>query len=172
MTAQKTLDITQQLREKYKAITYNRSDCSYLSDEQFSEAPQIIDALKSVFDQPMDIDTTRKSKAFNSAKVTAHTAIIPTVSVPDVNALSTDERNVYLAIAQHYLVQFMPEKAYQEVSVAIQCGDESFYARARKLQTADLKRFLVWKMPGTMKQKSKMMIPLLIFSVKFAQEKQ
>ncbi|MBF8946285.1 DNA topoisomerase 3 [Escherichia coli] len=132
MTAQKTLDITQQLREKYKAITYNRSDCSYLSDEQFSEAPQVIDALKSVFPQSLDIDSSRKSKAFNSAKVTAHTAIIPTASVPDVNALSTDERNVYLAIAQHYLVQFMPEKAYQEVSVAIQCGDESFYARARK----------------------------------------
>lgn len=142
MTAQKTLDITQQLREKYKAITYNRSDCSYLSDEQFSEAPQIIDALKSVFDQPMDIDTTRKSKAFNSAKVTAHTAIIPTVSVPDVNALSTDERNVYLAIAQHYLVQFMPEKAYQEVSVAIQCGDESFYARARKTTDSGFEAFL------------------------------
>ncbi|ENR1424633.1 DNA topoisomerase 3 [Escherichia coli] len=142
MTAQKTLDITQQLREKYKAITYNRSDCSYLSDEQFSEAPQIIDALKSVFDQPMDIDTTRKSKAFNSAKVTAHTAIIPTVSVPDVNALSTEERNVYLAIAQHYLVQFMPEKAYQEVSVAIQCGDESFYARARKTTDSGFEAFL------------------------------
>ncbi len=120
----------------------------------------------------MDIDTTRKSKAFNSAKVTAHTAIIPTVSVPDVNALSTDERNVYLAIAQHYLVQFMPEKAYQEVSVAIQCGDESFYARARKTTDSGFEAFLVWKMPGTMKQKSKMMIPLLIFSVKFAQEKQ
>ncbi|EPA0277292.1 DNA topoisomerase, partial [Escherichia coli] len=142
MTAQKTLDITQQLREKYKAITYNRSDCSYLSDEQFSEAPQVIDALKSVFPQSLDIDSARKSKAFNSAKVTAHTAIIPTVSVPDVNALSTDERNVYLAIAQHYLVQFMPEKAYQEVSVAIQCGDESFYARARKTTDSGFEAFL------------------------------
>ncbi|EFN0829334.1 type IA DNA topoisomerase, partial [Escherichia coli] len=142
MTAQQTLDITQQLREKYKAITYNRSDCSYLSDEQFSEAPQVLDALKSVFDQPLDVDSTRKSKAFNSAKVTAHTAIIPTVNVPDVNALSSDERNVYLAIAQHYLVQFMPEKAYQEVSVAIQCGDESFYARARKTTDSGFEAFL------------------------------
>lgn len=142
MTAQQTLDITQQLREKYKAITYNRSDCSYLSDEQFSEAPQVLDALKSVFDQPLDIDSTRKSKAFNSAKVTAHTAIISTVNVPDVNALSSDERNVYLAIAQHYLVQFMPEKTYQEVSVAIQCGDESFYARARKTTDSGFEAFL------------------------------
>ncbi len=74
--------------------------------------------------------------------MTAHTAIIPTASVPDVNALSTDERNVYLAIAQHYLVQFMPEKAYQEVSVAIQCGDESFYARARKTTDSGFEAFL------------------------------
>ncbi|EER3038779.1 TPA: DNA topoisomerase 3 [Escherichia coli] len=142
LTAQKTLDITQQLREKYKAITYNRSDCSYLSDEQFSEAPQVIDALKSVFDQPMNVDTTRKSKAFDSAKVTAHTAIIPTANVPDINALTPDERNVYLAIAQHYLVQFMPEKLYKEVSVAIQCGDESFYARARKTTDSGFEAFL------------------------------
>ncbi|EEW8775904.1 DNA topoisomerase 3 [Escherichia coli] len=142
LTAQKTLDITQQLREKYKAITYNRSDCSYLSDEQFSEAPQVIDALKSVFAQPMNVDTTRKSKAFDSAKVTAHTAIIPTANVPDINALTPDERNVYLAIAQHYLVQFMPEKLYKEVSVAIQCGDESFYARARKTTDSGFEAFL------------------------------
>ncbi|MCU6344974.1 DNA topoisomerase 3 [Escherichia coli] len=142
MTAQKTLDITQQLREKYKAITYNRSDCSYLSEEQFGEAPQIIDALKAAFPQQLDIDSARKSKAFNSAKITAHTAIVPTVSVPDINSLSTDERNVYLAIAQHYLVQFMPEKTYQEVSVAIQCGDESFYARARKTIDSGFEAFL------------------------------
>lgn len=142
MTAQKTLDITQQLREKYKAITYNRSDCSYLSEEQFGEAPQIIDALKAAFPQQWDIDSARKSKAFNSAKITAHTAIVPTVSVPDINSLSTDERNVYLAIAQHYLVQFMPEKTYQEVSVAIQCGDESFYARARKTIDSGFEAFL------------------------------
>ncbi|WP_249537568.1 DNA topoisomerase, partial [Escherichia coli] len=43
---------------------------------------------------------------------------------------------------QHYLVQFMPEKAYQEVSVAIQCGDESFYARARKTTDSGFEAFL------------------------------
>ncbi|RDS47415.1 type IA DNA topoisomerase [Escherichia coli] len=98
--------------------------------------------FKMTAQKTLDIDSARKSKAFNSAKVTAHTAIIPTASVPDVNALSTDERNVYLAIAQHYLVQFMPEKAYQEVTVAIQCGDESFYARARKTTDSGFEAFL------------------------------
>ena len=79
---------------------------------------------------------------------------------------STDERNVYLAIAQHYLVQFMPEKAYQEVSVAIQCGDESFCAVPEKQLTADLRRFLARK-PQTKVNQKIMMIPLLNCSVKF-----
>ena len=36
----------------------------------------------------------------------------------------------------------MPEKAYQEVSVAIQCGDESFCARARKTTDSGFEAFL------------------------------
>ena len=44
------MDITQSLRETHKAITYNRSDCQYLSEEHFKEAPktvsQVIDNIK------------------------------------------------------------------------------------------------------------------------------
>lgn len=69
MTAARTLEITQQLREKYKAITYNRSDCSYLSDEQFNEAPQVLDALQGMGDfNGLALDPSRKSKAFDSDK--------------------------------------------------------------------------------------------------------
>lgn len=47
LTAQQTLDITQKLKDS-KYITYNRSDCSYLSDEQFNDAPQVVAALKTL----------------------------------------------------------------------------------------------------------------------------
>ena len=133
MTAQRTLDVTQELREKYKAITYNRSDCSYLSDEQFSEAPQTVEALKKIFNRDLDIDTSRKSSAFNSSKVTAHTAIIPTNQVPDLNALTAEQKAVYMAIAEHYMAQFMPKKAYQEASAQLKIGQEDFTARATKI---------------------------------------
>ena len=39
------MDITQSLREKYKAITYNRSDCQYLTEEHFKEAPKTMDQV-------------------------------------------------------------------------------------------------------------------------------
>lgn len=143
LTAQRTLDITQQLREKYKAITYNRSDCSYLSDEQYSEAPKILEALKPLYeDGNVSVDATRKSKAFDNKKVTAHTAIIPTANMPDLNVLTQDERNVYTAIANQYLVQFMPEKLYQEASVSLKCGDEFFSVRARKTTDRGFEAFM------------------------------
>lgn len=133
LTAQQTLDITQVLREKHKAITYNRSDCSYLSDEQFSEAPKVVEALKLLSDfSVLDTDTKRKSKAFDSKKVTAHTAIIPTINVPDLSTLSANEKAVYLAIAKFYISQFMSKKIYDEAIAEIKCGEESFKVIARK----------------------------------------
>jgi DNA topoisomerase-3 len=130
LSADDTLKITQALRDKYKCITYNRSDCSYLSEEQYQEAPHVLDVLKSVFTQPLDIDSGRKSKAFNSANITAHTAIIPTASVPNLSALNANEKFVYLAIAERYLIQFMPEKRYQEANAVMNIDGDTFTSRA------------------------------------------
>lgn len=133
MSAKKVQDVTQSLRDKHKAITYNRTDCSYLSDEHFNDAPNILQALEKTYSQPLDIDASRKSKAFNPKLVTAHHAMIPTLNVPDLTSLSTDEKHVYLAIADFFIAQFLPKKAFKEASAEIVCGDEAFTARATQL---------------------------------------
>ncbi|MGG5964834.1 DNA topoisomerase 3 [Salmonella enterica] len=143
LTAQQTLDITQALREKHKAITYNRSDCSYLSDEQFIEAPKIVESLKSLVDfNNLETDTSQKSKAFDSKKVSAHTAIIPTTNIPDISQLTINERAVYLAIAKYYLIQFLPKKVYDEAIAEIKCGDETFKVSARKITNVGFTSFI------------------------------
>ncbi|EGG8606389.1 topoisomerase C-terminal repeat-containing protein [Salmonella enterica] len=143
LTAQQTLDITQALREKHKAITYNRSDCSYLSDEQFIEAPKIVESLKSLVDfNNLETDTSQKSKAFDSKKVSAHTAIIPTTNIPDISQLTVNERAVYLAIAKYYLIQFLPKKVYDEAIAEIKCGDETFKVSARKITNVGFTSFI------------------------------
>lgn len=135
--AEKTLALTQALRDKHKAITYNRSDCSYLSEEQFAEAPetlamlaQLLPDLGQVFSS---IDPGRKSRAFNDSKVSAHTAIIPTGTQFDVAALTADERKVYLIIAKRYLAQFLPEKRYLQVDVQFDTAGQAFVAKATQV---------------------------------------
>ncbi|MFU2080682.1 DNA topoisomerase 3 [Avibacterium endocarditidis] len=136
-SADETLSITQSLREKHKAITYNRSDCRYLSTEQFDAAPKTLDFLAGLFpDLPFSsADRSQKSRAFNDKKVTAHTGIIPVVSkeLSDLSNLSDKERKVYSAIVEQYLVQFLPEKQYDLASITIQCTDYQFRTSATKI---------------------------------------
>lgn len=135
--ADKTLELTQSLREKHKAITYNRSDCSYLSDEQFDEAPLTLDllsqALPSMAAIFAELNSERKSRAFNPSKVSAHTAIIPTATRVDVSQLSDDERKVYLAIVMRYLAQFLPDKLYLSAEVHFSVAGNSFISRSTKV---------------------------------------
>ncbi|WP_440057888.1 DNA topoisomerase [Pseudomonas fragariae (ex Marin et al. 2024)] len=134
ISADKTLELTQSLRDNHKAITYNRSDCSYLSEAQFDEAPQTIDVLSQNFPGMTavfaEVESERKSRAFDDSKITAHTAIIPTAVKVDVSKLTPDEKSVYLAIVTRYLMQFMPAKLSQKAEVRFEVESHTFVARA------------------------------------------
>jgi DNA topoisomerase-3 len=138
LSAEKTLAVTQSLRDTFKAITYNRSDCRYLSTEQFNDAPQALSAIRSALKDhfPVDVmstmDSNRKSRAFNDEKVSAHTAIIPTGTAPDPAKMSRDELAVYTAIATQYLCQFLPDKIWKQVAVQYKVAGHSFISSARK----------------------------------------
>ena len=128
----KTLEITQSLRDRHNAITYNRSDCQYLSEEQYKESPatikQVMENLKgdpaaAVFSK-MPIDTKLHSKAFDDKNITAHTAIIPQNRKFDISSLTEEERNVYLAIVKYFMAQFLPpaEKERTSLETAFEGG--------------------------------------------------
>lgn len=115
-SAKKTLDITQILREKYKAITYNRSDCEYLPMNLFSESALIIEALKSNFKEDIgqnNADSSIKSICFDDSKISAHYAIIPTQNKFDIDKLNNDERLIYNLIAKRFLMQFYAPCKYK-----------------------------------------------------------
>lgn len=134
---QQTLDITQSLRENHKAITYNRSDCQYLSDEHFAEAPGVVAAVtKNISYTPSGLDTTIKSKCFDSSKISAHFAIIPTNEKVDIQKLSDRERNVYLAVCKYYLAQFLPNAVKEQTKLVCKLDDG---AELRSVSTVILK---------------------------------
>lgn len=127
-SSDKVLKITQDLREKHKAITYNRSDCRYLTDDQFSEAPQTLDFLLELYpDLPREqLDKHKKGRAFNPDKVTAHTAIIPVTGKYSLADFTAEEKNVFTEIAQQYFIQFLPEKTYKQVDLTLNCNGYQF----------------------------------------------
>ena len=122
------LETTQRLRDMYKAITYSRSDCRYLSDDRYREATVLIEKLKATFPEAELCDSHHKSAAFNSDKVGSHHAIIPTGSVPDLAELSEQEQQIYRLITSAYMAQFYPEERVRVTRVLFNIAGHSFEA--------------------------------------------
>lgn len=131
MTAQKVLDIAQRLYEK-KLTTYPRTDCSYLPMEQFDDAGRVLGALAAVPGLEASATgamPTLRSPAWDTAKVTAHHAIIPTGEAPE--GLSDEEFNLYGMIATGYIVQFHPPMRYVSQKVRVTVGDTAWETSGR-----------------------------------------
>lgn len=127
-------DITQSLREKHKLITYNRSDSEYLSDEQHGDAPGVLAAIAQTAPMLAAVsqraDPAVKSRAFNSSKVSAHHAIIPTEATADLSRLSDAEQKIYLLIARAYIAQFWPKHIYDQTDVLVEVAGHRFGVRS------------------------------------------
>ena len=144
MKADKVMSVTQSLREKHKAITYNRSDCNYLLDETYEQSPAIIACLQNIEDDKLqniinNANIDIKSKAFNSSKTTAHTAIIPTETKLDFSAFSDDEKKIFLLIANRFVMQFLPPAKYLKHTITINVGSDTLINNHRQLLDAGWK---------------------------------
>lgn len=131
-SAKKTMDITQNLRDKYKAITYNRSDCRYLSDEHFKEAPKLIPLVAEKLNFTATFDFNEKSRCFNDKYVTAHHAIIPT-GAGDFEQFSQEEKNIYKLIAERYLIQFLEKVKIEKTEAKVEINEAIFKKSSIKI---------------------------------------
>lgn len=125
--------ITQTLREKHRLITYNRSDCQYLPEDQHADAPGVLAAIVSTCPDLAGIagnaDPVIKGRAFDSGKITAHHAIVPTASTANIEHLSRDERVIYTMIAQAYIAQFYPPYEYEQTNIRVTVNGREFLCR-------------------------------------------
>ena len=131
-SAKKTMDITQNLRDKYKAITYNRSDCRYLSDEHFKEAPKLIPLVAEKLNFTATFDFNEKSRCFNDKYVTAHHGIIPT-GAGDFEQFSQEEKNIYKLIAERYLIQFLEKVKIEKTEAKVEKKEGIFKKSSIKI---------------------------------------
>ena len=131
-SAKKTMDITQNLRDKYKAITYNRSDCRYLSEEHFKEAPKLIPLVAEKLNFTATFDFNEKSRCFNDKYVTAHHGIIPT-GAGDFEQFSQEEKNIYKLIAERYLIQFLEKVKIEKTEAKVEINEAIFKKSSIKI---------------------------------------
>lgn len=134
---QKVLDIMQGLYEK-KLTTYPRSDCNYLPENQMEDSSEILQNLKECFAGNEALlkaismaDPHYRSRAWNDKKITAHHALIPTVSKCSLANLSDDEQKLYELLARSYCAQFLPEHEYMSTKILLEAENEVFKATGK-----------------------------------------
>lgn len=136
LSAQRVLDTCQSLYEKHKLITYPRSDCRFLPAEHYKQRQSVTAALTQVMPDLQSIlnnaDLTLKSKCWDDAKVGAHHAIIPTSRKMDSARLTEAEKQVYYAIALHYVIQFYPRYRFAEQQIDVDIAGGKFIAKTTK----------------------------------------
>ena len=136
MSAKLVLDTAQSLYEK-KLTTYPRSDCRYLPEEQFDAAKMILANLSLVVGLEsiaFKADAKLKSAAWDTKKITAHHAIIPTGEMP--GSLTNTEYALYDLIATAYCLQFYPPMRYEAQKIVLSIGDTRWEARGRRILEA------------------------------------
>lgn len=138
-TAAKTQQITQDLRDKYKAITYNRSDSQYLKEEHREQAPAVLSQAMENLGVSWPLDYRLHSKAFNDGNVTAHHGIIPQEAKAPVSKMTTEEAKVYTAICERYAMQFLPPAVYDVSESTADVDGGSLVLTAKRLIDAGFK---------------------------------
>lgn len=136
MSAATTQQITQDLRDKYKAITYNRSDSQYLKEEHFTQAPVVLAQAMKNLDVAWNLDFTIHSKAFNDKNVSAHHGIIPQEASVSVASMTKNEARVYRAIVERYAMQFLPPALYDVSTSTFPVKDGQMCAVSKRVKDA------------------------------------
>jgi DNA topoisomerase-3 len=105
LSAQKTLDLAQSLYEKYKLISYPRTDSRHLSHDVAATLPRVVAAIAEPYREWLAPGTGERPlgrRYVDDAKITDHHAIIPTVTTVR-SELPADERRIYDLVCRRLL---------------------------------------------------------------------
>lgn len=113
-TSDKVLEVAQNLYEK-KNITYPRTASLALEEALISKAQKVLNVVKKELPYEDELVFNTSKRVFDNSKVESHSAIIPTYIMPQ--RLNADEKLVYEAIKNRFVMQFMPVAEHEEASI-------------------------------------------------------
>jgi DNA topoisomerase-3 len=142
LSAQRTLDIAQELYETYKTITYPRTDSRYLTEDLFPLMGDLIDNVGKVQAYAGFAASIKKKgiemdkRTFNDAKVSDHHAIIPTETDPRSVSMPKEHYMIYDLIVRRMLGAFMGACQKELSEIVLEEAGETFRAKGTMIREA------------------------------------
>ncbi len=130
-TAQQTLDYLQSLYEK-RLCTYPRTDSRYLTDGMADGVKPLVLCAAGIcgLEPPFAVDA---EQVCDSAKVSDHHALVPTMSAADceLDALPAGERELLRLMAAQVLRAVCAPHRWLETSVELTCGGVTYSVKGK-----------------------------------------
>ncbi len=114
-------------------ISYPRTDCKYLPNEQEKDAETILSNLSGIskfapYIDEIGTDLVFRKNVFDTDMTTAHHAIVPSKKPVDISNLDDKQRALYLIVCRRYIAVFMPDYEFESTSVKFQINGCEFKA--------------------------------------------
>lgn len=135
-SATRTLAAAQKLYERYKLITYPRTNSRYLTPDLIPSMPRRLEALgkagygeftTSLLPKPPRLT----GRAINPSRVRDHHAIIPTEK--NAAKLGGDEAKIYDLVARRFIAAFFPPCQWRDTRVVTTVEGENFESKGKEL---------------------------------------
>ncbi|OLS01660.1 type IA DNA topoisomerase [Tissierella creatinophila] len=134
-TSDKVLKVAQSLYEK-KFITYPRTGSVALEESLKEKTEKVLNLLKKDLPYEKEIKFSTNKRIFDNKKVEGHSAIVPTYMKP--SKLTVDEKQVYEAVKDRFIMQFLPVAEYEETKLVCKVNEVSIkgiFVSKGKVQT-------------------------------------
>lgn len=140
-TADKTLKIAQELYEKWKAVTYPRTDSRYLPMDMIGRAKLTLEKLPADYRNLVENIPWKEGgklpvhkRVFDNEKISDHHAIIPTPQTAPLEKLPEDAAKLYDMIARRLIAAFYPPHEYDAIRVITAVENDPFKTTGRTVR--------------------------------------
>jgi DNA topoisomerase-3 len=125
-SAKRTLQIAQQLYERFKVITYPRTDSRYLPEDYIPTVKATLSKIANPHARTaLDNHWVKPSKRiFNNAKISDHFAIIPTGTAP--HGLDEVQQKIYDMIVRRFISGFFPPAQFEVTTRITRIDEDAF----------------------------------------------
>lgn len=153
-TSDRVLKVAQSLYEK-KMITYPRTASLALEESLIPKAKKVLSVHQQGLPYAAEIQFHTQKRVFDNSKVESHSAIMPTYMVP--GQLSAEERIVYEAVKNRFIMQFMPIAEHEETTVITRLHglDGTDYEKGRAVSKGRVQLVEGWRKVEAVKTKEK-----------------
>ena len=125
-SAKRTLQIAQQLYERFKVITYPRTDSRYLPEDYIPTVKATLSKSENPHARTvLDNQWVKHSKRiFNNEKISDHFAIIPTGTAP--HGLDEVQQKIYDMIVRRFISGFFPPAQFEVTTRITRVDKDAF----------------------------------------------